>query len=219
MKNPVLLLIVAAVFSLLPFTLHAQQPAYQLGEHIEVNTMGSWDKATIIEAGTADHAGEFKVHYEGWASSFDRWLSPVYFRKGTASAPSASTPQALSSQYQLNENIQVNTSGSWDKATIIAVGTGEHEHEFKVHYEGWASSYDRWLLPVYFRKTGASVTVPVAPTPLPVVDNSTRVQTCRPNRASQAAASSQSETSPRLGKYNINSYGAVGNPPLYLGPH
>ncbi len=91
-----------AVFSLLPFSLHAQQPAYQLGENIEVNTMGSWDKATIIEVGTADHAGEFKVHYEGWASSYDRWLSPVYFSQGhcfrTFRRHAASVKQPVSAQ-------------------------------------------------------------------------------------------------------------------------
>ncbi len=58
----------------------------------------------------------------------------------------------------------------------------------------------------------------MTPTPPPAANNSPASKpaiTAAPSPASVSA--SQSETSPRLGKYNIYSYGAVGNPPLYLG--
>ena len=68
--------------------------------------------------------------------------------------------------YQLNENIEASTTGAWDKATVIEVGAagGEHEGECEVHFIGYAASYDRWLMSVYFGKvtggapgTGAAV--------------------------------------------------------------
>lgn len=107
--------------------------------------------------------------------------------------------------YSLNEKIEVNTLGSWDKATIIAVGKGEHEGEYKVHYDGWNASYDRWLMPVYFRK--------LAGAPASTETKSTAKETAVPAPEKKDAAA----TAPRAGKYNISSYGRVGSPPLFLG--
>lgn len=211
MKHALLPALMATFFSSMVALLHAGPATYQLNERIEVNVTGAWDKATIIEVGGGDHPGEFKVHYDGWASSYDRWLKPDYFRKATGAAPSAPTPQALAATYQLNERIEVNTLGSWDKATIIEVGTGEHEHEFKVHYDGYAASFDRWLLPLYFRKAGGgSSNVTRSATPAPAA-------TTTPPPAASPAGQARSPGGPRLGRYNIQSYGAVGRPPLYLG--
>jgi hypothetical protein len=187
-------------------------PVYELNERIEVNTLGSWDKAVIIETGKAggDHEGEFKVHYDGYAASYDRWLRAIYFRKV---APGAAAPaKPAGPAYALNERIEVNTLGSWDKAAIIEVGTagGEHEGEFKVHYDGYPASYDRWLRAVYFRKVAGGAPAAAAP-----AGAGTNVPTAP--AGSGTTASVAAGAGPRLGKYNINSYGGVGRPPLFLG--
>ncbi|MDP1588466.1 MAG: hypothetical protein Q8M07_12020 [Prosthecobacter sp.] len=191
--------------------LEAAPASYQLNETIEVSTTGAWDKATVIEVGApgGEHEGQYKVHFIGYAASYDRWLQPIYFRKVAAGAAPAAAPKA---GYQLNERIEVSTTGTWDKATVIEVGTagGAHEGEYKVHFDGYAASYDRWLLPVYFRKVaGGAPTTPAAPTSNAVPAGSIPAT---PNGASADASSA-----PRPGKYNIHSYGAVGNPPLFLG--
>ena len=124
--------------------------------------------------------------------------------------------------YQLNENVEVSTTGAWDKASIIEVGTagGEHEGEYTVHFDGYAASYDRWLLPVYFRKvvggapaTGAAAAGAPAPAgaAVPVPSGQGGPAPAAGGEAAAAAAG------PRPGKYNISSYGAVGRPPLFLG--
>ncbi|MEO6741755.1 MAG: hypothetical protein ABIP20_16040 [Chthoniobacteraceae bacterium] len=194
-------------------------PAYLLNERIQVSTTGAWDKATIIEVGTAGsaHEGEFKVHFDGYAASYDRWLQPVYFRKMTAQAEAVPAPIiAKTAAYQLNDRIQVNTLGSWDKASIIEIGTAGsgHENEFKVHYDGYAASYDRWLLPVYFRKVegGAAAATAPAISAAPVA-----APTASAPAPGQNAPAGNDASGPRPGKYNINSFGAVGRPPLYLG--
>src|SRR5215213_866239 len=112
--------------------------------------------------------------------------------------------------YVLNERIEVNILGSWDKATVIEVGSGEHAGEYKVHYEGYNSSYDRWLNPVYFRKTTGAPSVPAVPAP------SSAPPPVSPAPVAPAAAG-QNAGGPRLGKYNINSWGATGKAPLFLG--
>jgi len=120
--------------------------------------------------------------------------------------------EAAPATYHLNETIEVSTTGAWDKATVIEVGTpgGAHEGEHKVHFDGYAASYDRWLLPVYFRKVaGGAPMTPVAPTHNAVPANSLP--------ATPNAAAADASSAPRPGKYNIQSYGAVGNPPLFLG--
>lgn len=95
----------------------AAPASYQLNENIEVSTTDAWDKATIIEVGTAGgpHEGEYKVHFAGYAASYDRWSQPIYFRKVAAGAAPAAAPKAA---YQLSERIEVNTTGAWDKATV-----------------------------------------------------------------------------------------------------
>lgn len=187
--------------------------SYQLNETLEVSTTGAWDRATIIDVGAAgsEHEGQYKVHFIGYAASYDRWLSPAYFRKLTPKADSVTAKAA----YQLDERIEVNTTGAWDKATIIDVGTtgGEHEGEYKVHFEGYAASYDRWLLPVYIRKVAggeptasAATRAAVAPIDLSSVSGQQK-----------NTSSSQPASAPRLGHYQIMSYGTVGKPPLSLG--
>ena len=119
--------------------------------------------------------------------------------------------------YELNERIEVNTLGSWDRAVIIDVGTagGEHEGEFKVHYDGYPASYDRWLRAVYFRKVAGGAPASAAPAGA----GTTGVPTASAGSGTTAIApaSVAAGAGPRLGKYNINSYGAVGRPPLFLG--
>lgn len=191
--------------------LEAAPASYQLNENIEVSTTGAWDKATVIEVGTAggEHEGEYKVHFIGYAASYDRWLQPIYFRKVAAGAAPAAAPKPA---YQLNERIEVSTTGPWDKATVIEVGTsgGEHEGEYKVHFDGYAASYNRWLLPVYFRKVaGGAPTTTVAPVVGAVPAS--------PDSSPASTPAADTGAGPRTGKYNIMSYGAVGRPPLFLG--
>lgn len=200
-----------AIIFVIASPLGAAPLAYQLNETIEVSTTGAWDKATVIEVGApgGEHEGEYKVHFIGYAASYDRWLQPIYFRKLAAGAAPAAAPKAA---YQLNERIEVSTTGAWDKATVIEVGTagGEHEGEYKVHFDGYAASYDRWLLPVYFRKVaGGAPTTPATPTSAPAPATS--------DSSSPSAPAADTGAGPRAGKYNIMSYGAVGRPPLFLG--
>jgi hypothetical protein len=106
--------------------------------------------------------------------------------------------------YELNEHIEVSTTGAWDKAVIIEVGTagGEHEGEYKVHYDGYAASYDRWLRAA---TAGAPVTA------------SSAAPNASGTGAGATAGAAVAAGGPRPGKYNINAYGATNRPPLFLG--
>ncbi len=182
---------------------------FQQGELIDVSILGGWDKAVILEVGQGELAGQYKVHYEGYSNDYDRWLQPLYFRKRAPSNPGTEPTNAMT--YQMSEAIEVNVLGTWDKATILEVGSGTHEGEFKVHYDGYSSDYDRWLHPTYFRKR-SGVTQPAN---MPQIVN----PGTRPTDPSKPIVSpgASGDSGPRLGKYNISSYGAVGTVPLFLG--
>jgi uncharacterized protein YjbI with pentapeptide repeats len=190
---------------------NAADPAatFQRGDLIDVSILGGWDKAVILEVGQAEHAGQYKVHYEGYSNDYDRWLQPLYFRKRAPSTPGTAPANALT--YQMGEAIEVNVLGTWDKATILEVGSGAHEGEFKVHYDGYSSNYDRWLHPTYFRKR--SGVTPPANMPQIVIPGATPTDPSKPIVSPGPSGAS----APRLGKYNISSYGAVGTVPLFLG--
>src|SRR5688572_21759828 len=103
--------------------------------------------------------------------------------------------------YQLNENIEVSTTGAWDKATIIEVGVAgtENEGKFKVHFVGYGPNYDRWLLPSYFRKVAGG---------MPAAGAAGTAPSAAGSGAAAGAAATNAAGGPRAGKYNISSYGA-----------
>jgi hypothetical protein len=55
----------------------AQTANYRTGEDVEVLSSGTWYKAKVLEAKT----GQYKIHYEGWASSWDEWVGPDRIRR------------------------------------------------------------------------------------------------------------------------------------------
>lgn len=130
----------------------------------------------------------------------------------------AAPPAATADTFKKGDRVIVNITGYNDKATIIEVGTGEQKGKYKVHYDGYGSEYDRWLGPVYLKKLPGKKDAPTRD------DRSDAAPgAAAPNGAAAGdatrddAAPGDAESGPRLGKYNIHSYGAVGSPPLFLG--
>jgi hypothetical protein len=49
---------------------------YKVGDLISVEWKGTWYKSTVLEV-----KGEtYKIHYEGWGSEWDEWVSPARIR-------------------------------------------------------------------------------------------------------------------------------------------
>jgi hypothetical protein len=66
---------------------------------------------------------------------------------------------------QVGDKVQVSWSGGWYNAKVLEVGEGN----YRVHYEGWGSEWDEWVIPSRMRlQDGGAVAAP--PTrPQPVV--------------------------------------------------
>ncbi len=57
------------------FTLAAQ--SFGVGDKVEAYNVG-WYKATILEVGSGDYVGYYKIHYDEYAS--DQWLKNTSIR-------------------------------------------------------------------------------------------------------------------------------------------
>jgi hypothetical protein len=64
----------------LPASNIAPAAAYRAGEKVQVEWKGTWYAATILQV----KDGQYRIHYEGWASSWDEWVAPGRIRRGAA---------------------------------------------------------------------------------------------------------------------------------------
>lgn len=104
---------------------------------IEVLWNGTW-YASHFKAGP-DAQGRCQIGYDGWASSWDEWVSEDRVR--IPGAPVAPTPPSLCT---MNNAISVLWQGTWYAATVKEVGT---DGRCFIGYDGWASSWDEWVTP------------------------------------------------------------------------
>ncbi len=60
----------------------AQPSPAAVGEKLQASWSGGWYDVTILEIGE----GQYKVHYDGWGSSWDEWVAPSRLRRQDGSA-------------------------------------------------------------------------------------------------------------------------------------
>lgn len=111
----------------------AEQPAsWSVGDKVLVLWKGTWYKATVIGA----RPDAYRIHYTGYASSWDEWVAAGRIR-------SVERPPAPAAEWKVGDRIEVLWKRSWYKATIIGVKPGL----YRIHYTGYASSWDEWVGP------------------------------------------------------------------------
>jgi hypothetical protein len=96
----------------------------------EVLWGGSWWAAEILER----KGGLTKIHYTGWGSEWDEWVEPKRLRQAAA--------RPAGHRGKLGEKIEIEWHGSYWDGEIIEVRGEFH----KVHYTGWGSEWDEWVL-------------------------------------------------------------------------
>ena len=119
--------------------------------------------------------------------STTRWFAPKDLRPGGSPDAPKSYPT-----YRVGDRVEAYDLG-WLAGTVTQCGTGANQGSYLIKYDKFSSS--RWFHPKDLRSAAAA--------------DSEKAEKVR-----SAATASQG---PRVGKYNIYSYGAVGAPPLYLG--
>ncbi len=69
-------------------------------------------------------------------------------RPSPAPGSGAAAPRPAAAAWKRGDRVQVNWKGTWYAASIVAVGEGR----YRVHYEGWDSSWDEWVEPERIRR-------------------------------------------------------------------
>lgn len=100
--------------------------AWRVGDRVEGLSYGAWYPASVIEAGDR----KWKVHYDGFGSGSDEWLSKEKIR-----------PMRKGS-WKTGDRVEALSYGKWYPATIIE----SEEARWKVHYDGYGSGSDEWVL-------------------------------------------------------------------------
>lgn len=144
----------------------------QPGDLVDVQWNSSWWKGKILSA----QDGKYRVHYIGWGANWDENVAPERVRDQTADAKVGSSaepdstaataaaaatstpapapaPASTAATFAVGSKVDVNWKGTWYQAKILSKSaTG-----YRVHYIGWASSWDENVTASRVRKfTGSA---------------------------------------------------------------
>ncbi len=106
--------------------------SYNVNDKVKVEWKGGWYPAKILKV----ENNKYYVHYDGYASSWDEWVTDSRIKKSSAPA------------YSVGESVQVKWKGSWYPATVLKAGDGK----YYIHYAGYGSNWDEWVGPGRIKK-------------------------------------------------------------------
>ena len=101
------------------------KPHPQVGRWVEVRSEGTWYKARVIDA----KDGRFLVHYYGWESSDDEWVTPAQLR------------DVSPTQYPVGAQVEVRWKRSWYPAIVLHVRGGVHY----IAYDDYDAQWNEWV--------------------------------------------------------------------------
>jgi hypothetical protein len=142
-----------AFFLLFCFSSFSQK----VGDKVDVLWNGAYYKATVKQVNDT----KWFIHYDGYESSWDEWVGKDRIKVtntsggNTGGKTDAKTSNSNSGgktdagsggstpTWKVGDKIKVEWNSTWYPSTILQVGDGK----YKIHYDGWASSYDEWVTP------------------------------------------------------------------------
>jgi hypothetical protein len=117
-----------------------QKPA-MVGSAVEMYGVdGKWYKATV----RVIKGEEYRLHFEGYDATNDRWLKREQFRTVSPVAgnpPPLGKAQTSSTAPTVGSKVEILWGGTWYKGSVVE----EKGEQYKVHYDGWDSSWDEWV--------------------------------------------------------------------------
>lgn len=113
-------IVAAALFASAPVS------ACSSGDKAEVLWKGSWYPAHVLKGKGA----ECYIHYDGYGSNWDEWVGPDRIKVASA-------------RFYEGDAVQVKWKGSWWPAHVLKAKGGL----WKIHYDGYDSSWDEWVGP------------------------------------------------------------------------
>lgn len=141
---------------------------YKVGDKIQVLWGSKYYPSSVTEIGSNDKAGKYKINYDGWSSSSDEWVGTDRIRSAdiqddkvvaarktvstttatnssTTTETAASTTNNSKTVYKAGDKITALWNKKDYKATIVEVGSNDKAGKYKIHYDGWADSWDEWI--------------------------------------------------------------------------
>ncbi len=141
----------AALFALVLLMVSQAATAFETGEKVEVLSYGSWFEAEILEI----RDDQFLVHYIGWDSSWDEWVSrgDIRYPQTTPTSDETEhvpptvrdeTPETIpfrpadNYEYRLGDMVEVRSGGAGfsHRAEIVEVD-GER---YRIRYDGYETT-------------------------------------------------------------------------------
>ncbi len=138
-------------------TVEQLQKVPHTGSQIEIYGVdGKWYKASILDVS----GNQYKVHYEGYDASNDRWITREQFR--TINAPYINTSnsseikpavdQSIAALYAVGSKVEISWGGSWYKGSVLEV-KGD---QYKINYNGYGDSWNEWVRKDRLRAAGSN---------------------------------------------------------------
>lgn len=126
----------------------AEKPAkvemtFKEGDSVDVKWKDSWWKAEVLKV----KAEKYRIHYVGWSATWDEDVSPDRVRErtdgaktGSESKPaaSASAEETPAGSWKVGDKVDVNWNKAWWQGKVLSISGSD----YKVHYIGWAASWD-----------------------------------------------------------------------------
>ena len=91
---------------------------------------------------------EGKLHLFFWGVGGHAATGTRVGGSAPAGRASRASGSAAASRWKRGDRVEVSWKGSWYAASVVAVGQGR----YRVHYDGWDSSWDEWVEPARVRR-------------------------------------------------------------------
>ncbi len=119
--------------------------AQKVGDKVDVLWNGKYYKATVKQVNDS----KWFIHYDGYESSWDEWVgkdrikyTPPSGGNNTGGKTDASAG-SNNATWKVGDKVMVKWNDKWYPSTILQVGEGK----YKIHYDGYESSWDEWVTP------------------------------------------------------------------------
>lgn len=113
----------------------AQRDRWSVGGYVEGLAEGKWWRARVLEA--ADH--RCRLHYVGWADSYDEWVGDDRLRP------------IAGSRFAAGQRVEVTWEDTWYPARILRSAEGYFHF---VHYADYGPEWDEWVTDSRIRPAG-----------------------------------------------------------------
>jgi hypothetical protein len=113
---------------------------YKVGDKLDGEDNGQWYQVTILEV----KDGKYFIKWDNYSDSYNQWITGDKLRKRAKT----------SIGFNVGDKLEGIDLGVWYPVTILEVKDGK----YKIHWDGYDDSYDKWVNASELRKKGSTGT-------------------------------------------------------------